>query len=198
MKKVILLDRDGVINHDSVHYIKSPDEYEFIPGSVEAIVRLTQAGYKIGVATNQSGISRGYYDVDVLTQIHEKLVNTVKLAGGEISAIVYCPHHPNDGCACRKPNPGMLNQLAKLLHCRLKGVKFIGDRFSDIQAAQAAGATPVLVRSQMTEGFLLTPTASVPLFNSLAEATDWILKLEPSLASGAVRPKLTSETFNES
>jgi D-glycero-D-manno-heptose 1,7-bisphosphate phosphatase len=175
MKKVILLDRDGVINHDSIHYIKSPDEYEFIPGSIDAIVRLTKAGYKVGVATNQSGIARGFYDVEVLSKIHEKLSTAVRMAGGEISAIVYCPHHPNDGCACRKPNPGMLNQLAKLLHCRLKGVMFVGDRFSDIQAAQAAGATPVLVRSQMTEGFLLTPSPAVPLFSSLHEATAWIL-----------------------
>jgi D-glycero-D-manno-heptose 1,7-bisphosphate phosphatase len=175
-KKFIFLDRDGVINRDSYNYIRSPDEYEFLPGSLDAIVKLTRAGYQIGVATNQSGIARGYYDVEMLTKIHEKLVNTVRIAGGDIAAIVYCPHHPNVGCTCRKPNPGMLYQLAKQLHCRLKGVFFIGDRFSDIQAALAAGVTPLLVRSQMTEPFLCSSSSpGCPVFDALHDAVNWLL-----------------------
>lgn len=175
MKKVVLLDRDGVINYDSPNYIKSPEEYIFLPKSCEAIARLTQAGYQVGVATNQSGISRGYYGVEMLAAIHEKLFEAVHAAGGKIDALVYCPHHPNMGCACRKPNPGLLYMLAKRLHCRLAGVPFIGDRFSDLQAAQAAGATAMLVRSSMTESFLLGPALAVPVFESLYDAVSAIL-----------------------
>lgn len=172
---MILIDRDGVINHDSFDYIKSPEEFHFLPGSVDALVKLSKAGYVIGVATNQSGVARGYYDIETLSKIHEKLLKTVHAAGGEIGAIVYCPHHPNEGCACRKPNPGMLYQLAKLLHRRLKGVCFIGDRFSDVQAALAAGAKPVIVRSQMTESFLFSPSPPCPVFDSLYDAATWVI-----------------------
>lgn len=175
MKKVILLDRDGVINEDSLHYIKSPNELIFLPKSIEAIALLTQAGYQIGIATNQSGIARGFYDVDILSQIHEKLINAVHAAKGEISAIAYCPHHPNLGCRCRKPNPGLLYTLAKRLHCRLRGVPFIGDRFSDVQAALAAGALPLLIRSNMTEPFLLAPASPIPVFDSLFDAVENLL-----------------------
>ncbi|MCX7115537.1 MAG: D-glycero-beta-D-manno-heptose 1,7-bisphosphate 7-phosphatase [Gammaproteobacteria bacterium] len=175
-KKVILLDRDGVINQDSHHYIKSPEEYILLARSCEAIARLTKAGYHIGVATNQSGVARGYYDVETLARIHEKLLNAVHAAGGKIDAIVYCPHHPNEGCACRKPNPGLLYMLAKKLHCRLSGVPFLGDRFSDIQAAQAVGARPILIRSPMTEAFLLDSSYAVPVFDSLYDAVDMLIE----------------------
>lgn len=175
MRKVLFLDRDGVINQDSFHYIKSPDEFIFIPGSCEAIARLVQAGYEIGVATNQSGIARGYYDVDMLSRIHEKMLKEIRQCGGDIHAIVFCPHHPHQGCSCRKPNPGMLYQLGKLLHCKLAGVPFIGDRFSDIQAAQAAGMQPILIQSIMTEPFLLAPDSPYPTYASLFDAMEALL-----------------------
>lgn len=176
MKKVILLDRDGVINRDSFEYIKSPDELIFIPGSIDAIVRLTKAGYQIAVATNQSGIGRGFYDEDMLAKIHQKIIDNVEAAGGKIALIVHCPHCPNDECLCRKPNPGMLQQIAKKLHITLNGVTFIGDRFSDMQAANVVGAKPILIKSQMTEQFLLTNVSAIPIFDSLSDAVTWFLE----------------------
>lgn len=178
MKKFIVLDRDGIINEDSVHYIKSPDEFIFLPKSIDALVRLTQAGYQIAIATNQSGIARGFYDEDTLSKIHKKLIDAVEGAGAAIAAIAYCPHHPNDGCRCRKPNPGLLYMLAKRLRFGLKDVPFVGDRFSDIQAAVAAGARPILVRSSMTEPFLLAPDSMVPVFGSLYEVVTYLLDHE--------------------
>ncbi|OGV28193.1 MAG: D-glycero-beta-D-manno-heptose-1,7-bisphosphate 7-phosphatase [Legionellales bacterium RIFCSPHIGHO2_12_FULL_37_14] len=175
MKKAIILDRDGVINYDSYNYIKSPEEFNFIPHSIDAIVKLSIQGYTIGVATNQSGIARGFYDEEMLGKIHQKLIDKVRQKGGEIAAIVFCPHHPNEKCLCRKPNPGLLHKLATQLNIKLKGVPFIGDRFSDIQAANAVGARAILIKSQMTEPFLLTHSKAVPTFNSLKEAVDWLL-----------------------
>ncbi|MDP1602395.1 MAG: D-glycero-beta-D-manno-heptose 1,7-bisphosphate 7-phosphatase [Legionella sp.] len=175
LKKVVLLDRDGVINQDSLHYIKSVDEFIPIPGSIEAIVRLTRAGFLIGVATNQSGISRGLYSEEELQAIHRKMVKLVQSAGGEIHAIEYCIHMPDLGCACRKPNPGMLYALARRLGCSLENVPFIGDRVSDIQAAEAVGAKPVMVLSPMTDRVGLLPYSYVPVYNSLAEWVDALL-----------------------
>lgn len=145
MKKLILLDRDGIINQDSSNYIKSLDEFVFLPGSIQAIVQLTQSGYQIGIATNQSGIARGYYSHEQLAAIHTNMCQQIRAAGGEINAIEYCPHHPNEGCSCRKPNPMLLHRLAKRLDCPLEGIPFVGDKISDVQAAKAATAKPVLV-----------------------------------------------------
>ncbi|KTD16686.1 D-glycero-beta-D-manno-heptose 1,7-bisphosphate 7-phosphatase [Legionella jordanis] len=176
MSKIILLDRDGVINRDSIHYIKSVDEFIFLPGSIEAIVRLNRAGYRIGVATNQSGVSRGLYNEQGLAAIHNKLLSDVREAGGEIEAIEYCTHLPEAGCCCRKPQPGMLKALATRLNCSsLDNVPFVGDRVSDIQAAFAAGATPMIVLSQMTDRIGLQDYPSVPVFNSLSECVDYLL-----------------------
>lgn len=175
MTRLILLDRDGVINRDSLHYIKSVDEFILIPGSVEAIARLTVAGYKIGVATNQSGVLRGLYTETELRAIHDKMIQSVQSAGGEIDAIEYCIHLPEEGCFCRKPQPGMLNALAKRFNCSLKEVPFIGDRVSDIQAAFAAGASPVMVLSSMTDLIGLKAYPQVPVYNSLAEYVDQLL-----------------------
>jgi D-glycero-D-manno-heptose 1,7-bisphosphate phosphatase len=176
MKKWVILDRDGVINYDSLHYIKSADEFIPIPSSMEAIARLTRAGYSIGVATNQSGVARGLYTETALHAIHKKMSDLARAAGGNISAIEYCPHLPNENCPCRKPNPGMLKALANFFEETLKGVPFIGDRVSDIQAALAVGATPIIVLSPMTdrEGLLAYP--HVPIFNSLADWVDNLLK----------------------
>lgn len=175
MTRLILLDRDGIINKDSLSYIKSVDEFILIPGSVEAIARLTAAGYKIAIATNQSGVSRGLYTEAVLAEIHQKLINSVQAAGGTIDAIEYCIHLPSENCYCRKPNPGMLLTLAKQLNCSLKNVPFIGDRISDIQAALAVGASPVMVLSSMTNLIGLKAYPDIPVFDSLAEYVDQLL-----------------------
>lgn len=175
MSKVVLLDRDGVINQDSLHYIKSVDEFIFLPGSIEAIVQLTVAGYRIGIATNQSGVSRGYYNETELAAIHEKMLSQVRAAGGEIEAIEYCIHMPDEGCFCRKPKPGMLHALAQRLDCLLTNVVFIGDRVSDVQAAEAAGAKPMIVLSPMTDRVGLQSYFHVPIFNSLATCVAYLL-----------------------
>ncbi len=175
MTRLILLDRDGIINHDSLHYIKSVDEFILIPGSVEAIARLTRAGYKIGVATNQSGVTRGLYTEETLQAIHNKMLSLVQKAGGQIDAIEYCLHHPRDRCLCRKPHPAMLFSLAQRLNCSLQHVPFVGDRVSDIQAGLAAGAEPVMVLSSMTDLIGLKAYPHVPIFHSLAEYVDQLL-----------------------
>lgn len=175
MTKVILLDRDGVINYDSLHYIKSEEEFILIPESVNAIARLTKAGYKIGVATNQSGVSRGLYTEDALQAIHRKMVRVVEEAGGAIQAIEYCIHLPEMNCECRKPKPAMLYALAKKLGCSLEGVYFVGDRVSDIQVAQAVGAYPAMVLSAMTDRLHLQAYPDVTTYTSLAAFVDVLL-----------------------
>lgn len=176
MKKVVILDRDGVINYDSLHYIKSIDEFMPIPGSLAAMARLTKAGYLIGVATNQSGVARGLYTEDVLQSIHAKMCYLARNQGAEIQAIEYCLHMPDSGCSCRKPQPGMLEALARKLGLdNLEEVPFVGDRVSDIQAARAAGAVPYLVLSQMTDREGLQKYSDVPVYVSLAEwVDDWL------------------------
>lgn len=180
MKKIILLDRDGIINEDSSNYIKSIDEFTFLPGSVAAIVQLTQAGYKIGIATNQSGIARGYYSHDQLTAIHSNMCEKIRVAGGEIDAIEYCPHHPNEGCVCRKPKPTMLQRLAKRLDCDLDDVPFVGDKISDLLAAQAAGATPILIAEPRSDVDKVREQdySDTPCFQSLAQFVMHYLKLD--------------------
>lgn len=176
MDKVILLDRDGVINQDSNAYIKSVDEFIFLPGSVDALVRLTQAGYRIGVATNQSGIARGYYDVAMLEKIHAHLLYHVRQAGGDIVAIEYCPHHPDMHCACRKPMPGMLHALAQRLHCSLKEVAFVGDKLTDLQVALAVQAEPIVVATNAPEIIKITALyPEIPMYESLAQYVDLLL-----------------------
>lgn len=175
MNKVVLLDRDGVINQDSLQYIKSVNEFIPIAGSIAAIARLSHAGYRIGVATNQSGIARALYTEKELQAIHAKMIALVKAAGGAIDAIEYCKHLPDAGCDCRKPQPGMLRALAKRLQCSLTGVYYVGDRVSDIQAAEAAGASPIMVLSPMTDRAGLLSYAHVPIFHSLSEWVDHLL-----------------------
>lgn len=175
MTRLILLDRDGVINQDSVHYIKSPDEFISFPESLKAIARLSAAGYQIAIATNQSGVSRGLYSETELALIHQKMIREVEAVGGRIDAIEYCIHLPEEHCLCRKPQPGMLFALAKKFKCSLAQVPFIGDRVSDIQAALAAGASPVMVLSSMTDRSGLIDYPDVPVFQSLAEYVDHLL-----------------------
>lgn len=176
MNKLIILDRDGVINQDSFDYIKSPDEFILLPGSCEAIACLTSAGYRVAVATNQSGIARGLYDEDQLAAIHAKMRSSVQAAGGCIDFVLHCPHMPDAGCPCRKPQPGMLLTIAKHFNCSLNSVSFVGDRVSDIQAAEAAGAKPLMVLSPMTDRAGLSRYGYVPVFTSLVHCVDALLK----------------------
>jgi D-glycero-D-manno-heptose 1,7-bisphosphate phosphatase len=143
--KLIVLDRDGVLNFDSAQYIKSPDEWRAIPGSVEAIARLNHAGYRVVVATNQSGIGRGLFDMGTLNAIHEKMHKALAQAGGRLDALFYCPHSGDSSCDCRKPKPGMLREIGKRFHTDLAGVPCIGDSLRDLHAAEAVGAQPILV-----------------------------------------------------
>ncbi len=178
--KWIILDRDGVINEESVNYIRSPEEWHALPGSLEAIAHLSQQGYPVVIATNQSGIGRGYYSEAMLTRIHAKLQAGVKAAGGEVRAIYYCPHHPNDGCACRKPKPGMLLQMAAELDLALDEAIFVGDSFRDIQAAKAAGCQMALVRTGYGQKTLLEQPEllnTVPIFDDLAQFAQNFLNL---------------------
>lgn len=143
--KLVILDRDGVINHDSDQYIKSPDEWKPIAGSLAAIARLNQAGYRVVVATNQSGVGRGLFETDTLIAIHDKMVKALAHVGGRIDAIFFCPHTNADNCECRKPKPGMFREIAARFNADLAGVPAIGDSLRDLQAAAAAGAQPMLV-----------------------------------------------------
>ena len=143
--KLLLLDRDGVINLDSDQYIKSPAEWKPIPGSLEAIARLTQGGWRIVVATNQSGLSRGLFDMSTLNAIHTEMHRAVGQAGGRIDAIFFCPHASDSNCECRKPRPGLLLEIASRFGVELKGVPMIGDSLRDVEAAAAVGAQPWLV-----------------------------------------------------
>jgi D-glycero-D-manno-heptose 1,7-bisphosphate phosphatase len=143
--KIVILDRDGTINRDSDQYIKSPEEWKPIKGSLEAIARLTQAGYRVVVATNQSGIARGLFDTATLNAIHGTMQRAVQQAGGRIDAIFFCPHAEETDCECRKPKPGMLLEVGKRMNTPLAGVPMVGDALRDLQAAAAAGARPVLV-----------------------------------------------------
>jgi D-glycero-D-manno-heptose 1,7-bisphosphate phosphatase len=143
--KLAVLDRDGTINHDSDQYIKSPEEWRPIRGSLEAIARLTQAGWRVVVATNQSGIARGLFDMATLNAIHQAMHAAVLQAGGRIDAIFFCPHAADSDCECRKPRPGLLHEIARRMNVDLATVPVIGDSLRDLQAAAAAGARPILV-----------------------------------------------------
>jgi len=143
--KLIILDRDGTINHDSDAYIKSPEEWRPIEGSLEAIARLTQADYRIAVATNQSGIARGLFDTNTLIAIHNTMQRALGQVGGRIDAFFFCPHAADSACECRKPRPGMLIEIAKRFNVSLDDTYMVGDALRDLEAAAAAGAKPVLV-----------------------------------------------------
>lgn len=145
--KLLILDRDGVINQDSDAYIKSLEEWIPIPGSIEAIAQLSKAGWTVAVATNQSGIARGYYDLATLEAMHARLRMLVDEQGGEVGLIVYCPHGPDEGCECRKPKPGMLRTIAAHYQVELAGLWFVGDSKGDLEAALTVDAQPILVKT---------------------------------------------------
>ncbi|XKE45561.1 D-glycero-beta-D-manno-heptose 1,7-bisphosphate 7-phosphatase [Halomonas organivorans] len=179
--KLVILDRDGVINRDSDDYVKSLDEWTPYPQAIDAIARMSRAGWTIAVATNQSGIARGYYDEATLAAMHDWLDTLVREAGGEIARIVHCPHGPDDGCECRKPLPGLLERLRDELGLTsLEGSWMVGDSLRDLQAGLAVGCRPVLVRTGKGERTLakhpaLAEDGRTHVFADLAGFADWLL-----------------------
>lgn len=170
--KLIVLDRDGVINYDSDLFIKSPDEWRPIPGSLDAIARLNQWGWRVVVATNQSGIGRGLFEMDTLNAIHDKMIKAVAQAGGRIDAVFFCPHTNSDNCGCRKPKSGMFEEIATRYNADLEGVPAIGDSLRDLLAAEAVGAQPILVLTGKGKKTGMDPNlpASTLVFPDLAAA----------------------------
>lgn len=143
--KLIILDRDGVINEDSEQFIKSPDEWHPLPGALEAIALLNQWGWRVVVATNQSGVGRGLFGMDTLNAINDKMVKSLARVGGRLDAIFFCPHAADSTCDCRKPKPGMLLQIGERFNVALDEVPIVGDSLRDLQAGVAAGGRPYLV-----------------------------------------------------
>ena len=179
MQKIVILDRDGVINYDSDQYIKCPDEWEPIPGSLEAIVSLNQADYRVVIITNQSGIARGLFTLDDLNQIHHKMYKQLSDIGGAIEAIFFCPHSEQENCNCRKPCPGLFHEFANHFGVRLTNVPAVGDSLRDLQAAAISGALPVLVRTGKGLRTLKSDMEGVeetPVYDNLAAFVDSFLK----------------------
>ena len=172
--KLIILDRDGVINQDSKDYIKSVEEWQSIPGSLQAISRLCQNGYRVVVVSNQAGLARNKLNIVSLNEIHRKLLDHLAQYGGTIDAFFFCPHDPKKGCDCRKPKTGLLDQISERLHIPLTDVPMVGDKLSDIEAALAAGAKPILVKTghgQETIDSGKVP-AGIPVFANLADVVE--------------------------
>lgn len=178
--KTIVLDRDGVINQDSDQYIKSHDEWSPLPGSLDAIAALHSSGYRILIATNQSGLARELFDEIALANIHHKLCSMVEEAGGFVTGIFYCPHLPDAECDCRKPKTGLLEQAESELDISLKGCPFVGDSLKDLEAARAYGMEPILVRTgkgEVTEKSLSdNEFTEVSVFNDLQSFARDLLK----------------------
>lgn len=177
--KLIILDRDGVINEDSDDYIKSPDEWVPIPGSLDAIARLNHAGYMVAIASNQSGIARGYFSLEALAAMSVKMNDMLSPLGGRIDAMFYCPHGPRDGCDCRKPGPGLLNDIRSRFQVNLGDVYFVGDNINDVKAARAAGAKPVVVKTgkgvQTADAVKGNGYGDIPVYNDLNDVVTSLL-----------------------
>jgi D-glycero-D-manno-heptose 1,7-bisphosphate phosphatase len=176
--KLVVLDRDGVINQDSDAFIRSSVQWRAIDGSPEAIGLLSNNGFTVAVATNQSGLARGLFDEDALNEIHRVMAVTIAEAGGKIDRIVYCPHGPDDNCDCRKPAPGLLHQLGAYYALSMHGVPFIGDSLRDLEAAAAIGARGILVRSgkgAATEDALRAAGKSAETYDNLLQAAQYLI-----------------------
>lgn len=169
----LILDRDGVINHDSADYIRSLPDWRPIPSAIAAIARLTGAGFGLAIATNQSGVGRGYLSLETLAAIHTRLLDTVTAAGGHIDTIAVCPHTPTDDCACRKPRPGLLLRLMTDCGFAASDAAMIGDAQRDIEAARAAGMVAIAVGAAAPT---LHVACGVAAFTDLAAAADWLLE----------------------
>lgn len=176
--RLIVLDRDGVINRDSEEYVKSAQEWHAIPGSLEAIARLNHAGWRVVVATNQSGIGRGLFDFEALGSIHDKMQRQLAELGGRIDAVFFCPHTPDDNCDCRKPSPGLLKDIGRRFQMDMRGVPLVGDSMRDLQAAEVVGATPILVRTgngASNEAAIMEAIPGIQVFDDLAAAVAYLL-----------------------
>lgn len=180
--KLVILDRDGVINEDSDSFIKSPEEWVPIEGSIAAIARLHQAGFRIVITTNQSGIGRGLFGVDELEAMHKKMIRLINEAGGEVAGVFFCPHHPDDNCQCRKPNVGLIDQLETAMAVSAAGAVVIGDSLRDLQSGIKKGCLPILVKTG--KGLkTLSLLAQHPeemlkqtlVFDDLAQAADYVI-----------------------
>ena len=172
-RRWLILDRDGVINHDSAAYIRGPDEWHPIAGALDAIARLHRAGFGLAVATNQSGVGRGYFDLTTLDAIHARMHAAIAAAGGRLDALAYCPHAPQAHCVCRKPRPGLLHQLMAECAFGAGEAVMVGDAARDLEAALAAGMGAIAVGGQADA---LAETFDVPGFANLAAAADWLLQ----------------------
>lgn len=177
-ERYVILDRDGTINIDSDEFVKSPDEWLPIPGSLEAIALLNRHGYKVVVVSNQSGIARGLFDLATLEAIHAKMRHLTAAAGGAIQAIYFCPHGPDDICDCRKPKDGLFRRFAADAQADLSRTYAIGDSLRDIQAAESAGAKPILVRTGKGRHTAVNhPQLNVPIFDNLYDAATHIVSI---------------------
>ncbi len=174
--KLIILDRDGVINEDADDYIRTAADWRPIDGSLEAIVRLKHADYRVVIASNQSGIGRGLFDYDALFTMHDKMTRMLADLGTHIDGLFFCPHAPKAGCNCRKPAPGLLEAISRRMGQSLEGVPFVGDSVGDIQAAHAVGARPILVDTGKGSNLNAQQTQSVARYPDLAAAVDELLR----------------------
>ncbi|MGE0277988.1 MAG: D-glycero-beta-D-manno-heptose 1,7-bisphosphate 7-phosphatase [Nitrospiraceae bacterium] len=177
--RLVILSRDGVINERRPTGVRAVDEWKAIPGSLRAIARLTSAQFHVVVATNQPGIADGTLDGGMLAHIHAKMNGEIARDGGRIESIFYCPHVADDKCSCRKPRPGLLLEVAKRLDVDLEGVPFIGDTSEDIEAARAAGARPILLRTGrgMETEESCAGCADVEVYDDLADAASALIEL---------------------
>ena len=181
--KLVILDRDGVINKESDAFVKNADEWLPIKGSIKAIARLYKAGFTVVVTTNQSGLGRGLFEVSDLDAMHKKMTTLVEQAGGKLAGIFYCPHHPDDNCDCRKPKAGLIDQVEQALSVSAKGAFAIGDSQRDLEAGITKGCTPILVKTGKGQKTLQqivveqnTAFHNLAIYNSLADAAEEIIK----------------------
>lgn len=188
--KLVILDRDGVINEDSEGFVKSPEQWMPIPGSLEAIARLCRSEYRVVIITNQSGVGRGLFTLDTMNKINARMFELIRQKGGEVDALLFCPHTPESGCDCRKPKPGMFQELARRLKINLTGVPAVGDSIRDLEAALAGGARPVLVRTGKGAETLAAIQKSgdprlgqVPVYDDLASFVDHHMQDDASRAT---------------
>jgi D-glycero-D-manno-heptose 1,7-bisphosphate phosphatase len=183
-ERILVLDRDGVINQDSDSYVKDPNEWEPIPGSIDAIARLCHGGYRICVATNQSGLARGLFELEQLNAMHRKLRDLLAKQGGQLEMIAFCPHGPSADCGCRKPRPGLLAAIGARFGVSLSGIPYVGDSLGDVSAARSVGMEPWLVltgKGARTVAAEPDRLVGVPVFRDLKSVADYLL-------AGAGRP----------
>ncbi len=178
-RKLIVIDRDGVLNQESAHFVRSPEEWIALPGALQAVAELTRGGFDVVVATNQSGVGRGLFTAETLDAIHRKMTAAIETGGGRLAGIFVCPHAPDAQCDCRKPRPGLMRQIEKTFGCTLAGQPVVGDSERDLRAACAVGARPILVRTgngRETEA-RLAPGDMTEVFDDLAAVSAHLLRV---------------------